>query len=70
VHLKIEDIDGTANGGYFYSQEIDVKFTAKDLVRKGRGNKRGDKFVKKLNIKLDTEEIILLYGVPSAPFEP
>ena len=30
-HLKIEDIDGEANGGEFETQEIDVTFTDADV---------------------------------------
>jgi len=71
IHLKIDDIDGEANGGEFLSKEIDVKFTGADLVKKGHGNKRGDKYVKILNVELyKVDEIILMYGCPVAPFEP
>jgi len=71
TQLKIEDIDGDANGGEFMSQEINVTFTDADRVKKSLNNKRGDKFVQKLNIGLLKEdEIIFMYGVPSAPFEP
>ena len=52
VHLKIEDVDGEENGGYFGTQEINVNFTDADLVRKAKGNKRGEKFVKRINVKL------------------
>jgi len=71
THLKIEDIDGEANGGEFLPQKINVTFTDADRVKKSLTNKRGDKFLKKLNIRLLKEdELIPLYGVPSAPFEP
>ena len=48
VRLKVEDIDGEANGGYFASQEIDVTITSKDRVKL----KDGEKYVKKQNFKL------------------
>jgi len=71
IHLKIDDIDGEENGGEFVSTEMDVKFTDADLVKKGYGNKRGDKYVKIINIKLDKEdEIHPEYGCPATPFEP
>ena len=72
INLKINDIDGEENGGEFVSTEIDVKFTGADLVKKGHGNKRGDKYVKTLNIKLYRvdEDIGIKYGCPAAPFEP
>jgi len=72
IHLKIDDIDGEANGGEFVSTEMDVKFTGADLVKKGHGSKRGDKYAKTLNIRLYRvdEENHFLYGVPVAPFEP
>jgi len=53
IHLKVEDIDGEANGGDFETQEIDVKFTEADLVKKGRGDKTPDIYVKKQNIQLE-----------------
>jgi len=53
VHLKFEDIDSNANGGEFETQEIDVKITEADLVKKGRGNKTPDIYVKKQNIQLE-----------------
>ena len=71
IHLKIDDIDGEENGGEFVSTEMDVKFTSADLVKKGFGNKRGDKYVKIINIKLDKkDEFHPEYGCPTAPFEP
>jgi putative lipoprotein (rSAM/lipoprotein system) len=42
-HLKIEDIDGEENGGYFESKEIDVKFA-------------DGEFVKTVNIELETKK--------------
>ena len=51
VHLKVEDIDGEANGGYFSSQKIDVTITSKDRVKL----KDGEKYVKKQNFKLEKE---------------
>jgi putative lipoprotein (rSAM/lipoprotein system) len=69
LHLKIEDIDGEANGGYFETQEIDVTFTNADLI-KGRGNKKPDKYVKVLNIGLTKKELpVSEYGVPQVPFK-
>jgi len=53
VHLKFEDIDGEENGGEFETQEIDVKITDADLVKKGRGNKTADKYLKIQNIQLE-----------------
>ena len=53
VRLKVDDIDGEENGGEFESQEIDVRFTDADIVKKGRGNKTADKSVKTQNIKLE-----------------
>ena len=72
INLKIDDIDGEENGGEFVSTEIDVRFTDADLVKKGYGNKRGNKYVKKQNIMLYRvdEEPGILYGMPVAPFEP
>jgi putative lipoprotein (rSAM/lipoprotein system) len=70
IHLKIDDVDGEANGGEFISTELDVKFTNADLVKKGYGNKRNNKYVKTLNIQLEKDEIIPMYGVLTAPFEP
>jgi len=71
TQLKIEDIDGEANGGEFLTREINVTFTDADRVKKSLSNKRGDKYVKKLNIGLLKEgEISIKYGVPSAQFEP
>jgi len=52
-HIKFEDIDGEANGGEFETQEIDVKFTEADLVKKGKGNKTADRYVKTQNIELE-----------------
>ena len=52
-HLKVEDIDGTANGGEFETQEIDVKFTQDDQIE---GNQTGGKYVKTVNIELETKK--------------
>ena len=54
--LKVEDIDGEANSGEFETQEINVKFTDADLVKRGRNNKTPDKYVKKINIELDKKK--------------
>jgi len=72
VRLKLEDIDGEANGGEFRPTTVNVKFTEKDIVKKAKGNKRGNKFAKNQDIKLYRmdEEITVLYGMPVAPFEP
>ena len=71
VRLKVEDIDGEENGGEFSPIELDVKFTDADRVKKGRGNKTGDVYVKTQNIKLHRiDEIQPEYGPPAAPFEP
>jgi putative lipoprotein (rSAM/lipoprotein system) len=70
VHLKVEDIDGEANGGEFLPVEFDVQFTDADLVKKGRRSKKPDLYSKTLNITLFRNEMIPAYGVPVAPFEP
>jgi putative lipoprotein (rSAM/lipoprotein system) len=70
VHLKVEDIDGYENGGFFLPEERDVNFIDADLVKKGRGTKRGDKYAKTENIMMTKSEIIPMYGVPIAPFKP
>ena len=72
IRLKIDDIDGEANGGEFVSTEIDVKFTGADLVKKARGNKRGNQYVKTQDINLFRigEGPWIMYGMPVAPFEP
>ena len=64
--LKVEDIDGEANGGEFLPQEIEVIL---DLVKKGWGNKP-DKYAKKITVELEKNEVIPEYGVPIAPFKP
>jgi putative lipoprotein (rSAM/lipoprotein system) len=50
-YLKIEDIDGEDNGGDFASQEMEIKFTKDDQVKKGSGWYEG-KYVKTQNIEL------------------
>ena len=60
VHLKFEDIDSNANGGEFETQEIDVKITEADLVKKGRRNKTADKYLKIQNIQLEHKNKALL----------
>jgi len=70
-HLKIEDIDGKENGGYFGSKEIDVAITEADRVKKGDGRWYSGKFAKTQNIELnriDTE--CPMYGVLQADFKP
>ena len=42
-HLKVEDIDGTANGGEFETKEMDVKFA-------------NDEYAKTVNIELETKK--------------
>jgi len=74
THLKVEDIDGEENGGEFTTQEINVRFTDADLVKKGKKDKTADKYVKNRNIilwKIDEEPPgIVEYGPPFAPFKP
>jgi len=66
VRLKVEDIDGEANGGYFASQEIDITITSKDRVKL----KDGEKYVKKQNFKLVKKgDPQPEYGVIYAPFK-
>jgi putative lipoprotein (rSAM/lipoprotein system) len=52
LDLKIEDIDGEENDGYFAAQEMDVIFTETDKVKKGKGWYSG-KYVKTQNIELE-----------------
>ena len=71
AHLKFEDIDGEENGGEFATREIDVKFTDADIVKKGRGNKTGDSYVKTLNIILkNANGGQFMYGPPPTSFRP
>jgi putative lipoprotein (rSAM/lipoprotein system) len=67
--LKFEDIDGEANGGEFMTQEVEVKFTGADLVKKGKRNKT-DKYAKKITVELERDGFIPLYGAPTATFKP
>ena len=67
--LKIEDIDGEANGGEFLPQEIEVKFTRADLVKKGKRNKP-DTYAKKITVELEKDGAIPMYGIPIAPYKP
>jgi len=67
-HLKIEDIDGEENGGYFGSEEIDVKITQADQVKKGDGHWYDGKFVKTQNVELEREYVVPMYGPPSVTF--
>jgi len=70
--LRFDDIDGEENGGEFISREINIEFTGEDIVKKGKGNKTGNKFVRTEDIRLYRidEEIPVAYGPPVAPFEP
>jgi putative lipoprotein (rSAM/lipoprotein system) len=47
--VKFEDIDGEENDGDFETQEIDVKFTKADRLKRGKP----EKYVKIQNIKLE-----------------
>jgi len=49
AQVKIEDIDSNANGGEFETQEIDVKFTKADRIKRGKP----EKYVKTQNIQLE-----------------
>ena len=55
-HLKVEDIDGEENGGDFATQEIEVKITEDDRVRKGDGNWYEGKFEKTEDIELEKKQ--------------
>jgi putative lipoprotein (rSAM/lipoprotein system) len=72
VHLKVEDIDGEANGGEFLATEFDVQFTDADLVKKGRRDKTPSVYSKTVDITLlrEGEYPPIAYGPPVAPFEP
>ena len=70
VHLKFEDIDGEANGGEFDAKEIDVIFTDADRVKKGRGNKTADKYLKIQNVELEKSLPVPLYGTLQTDFKP
>jgi putative lipoprotein (rSAM/lipoprotein system) len=68
-HLKVEDIDGEANGGDFVPQEIEVVITEDDRIKKGDGKWYEGKFGKTVGIELErfyTPE----YGVAPAAFKP
>jgi len=70
-HLKIEDIDGGENGGLFDNQEIDVKITKADQVKRGNGSWYNGKFAKTQNIELERIDIAYPeYGVFPATFKP
>jgi putative lipoprotein (rSAM/lipoprotein system) len=56
-YLKIEDIDGDANGGDFESQEVYVRFTESDLVKRSNSNKKPDRYVKVQNIELEKKGV-------------
>ncbi|MCL2650837.1 MAG: radical SAM-associated putative lipoprotein [Candidatus Azobacteroides sp.] len=68
--LKIEDIDGEKNGGYFEPKEIDVTVTKTDQVEKGDGRWYEGKFVKTQDVELERKYSVALYGMPSATFKP
>ena len=69
-HLRIDDIDGEENDGYFHSKEIEGQFTQADQIEKGDGEWYKGKFVKTRNIELEKREIFIPeYGVRPAPFE-
>ena len=55
-YLKLEDIDGEANGGDFETKNFNIEFTDADLVKRGRGNKTPDKYKKTVNIELETKK--------------
>ena len=56
LHLVVEDIDGEANGGEFDTKEIDIKITQADQVKKGKENWDWGKYVKTVNIELETKK--------------
>jgi putative lipoprotein (rSAM/lipoprotein system) len=68
-HLKVEDIDGEANGGDFAPQEMDVIITKDDRVKKGDGKWYEGKFAKTVNIELNALDAPE-YGVPQEIFKP
>ena len=69
-HLTVEDIDGEANGGEFETQEIFVRYTDADLVKKGKRDKIPDRYSKMINIELVKKEVAIPeYGVRPAPFK-
>ena len=70
LHLKIEDIDGEDNGGFFGTKEINVEFTQADQVKKGKSWYDG-KFVKTQNIELEKIDVVHPeYGVFPSAFKP
>ena len=69
-YLKIEDIDGEENGGYFNSKELEVTFTKADQVKKGDGHWYEGKFSKTQNIELERIIPAPEYGVPQSTFKP
>jgi len=68
--LKVEDIDGEENGGFFESKEIDVDFTQVEKVEKGDGRWYAGKFVITKNIELNRIDVHPEYGVFPATFKP
>jgi putative lipoprotein (rSAM/lipoprotein system) len=65
-NMKVEDIDGIENGGEFLTQEVTLKFTKDDLVKKGSGWYEG-KYSKTQNFELE-HEAEQGYGVRPATF--
>ena len=55
-HLKFEDIDSVENGGEFETQEIRTRLTQADQVEKGEGKWNNGKYVKTVNIELETKK--------------
>ena len=71
ITLKFDDIDGEENGGEFIPREIDIKFTDKDIVKKGNNNKKPDQYLKTIVVVLRgvDEELSIEYGPPFATFK-
>ena len=55
-HLKLEDIDSEENGGEFENKEIDVVFTDKNRIKRGKGRYDLGTFAKTQNIDLETKK--------------
>ena len=67
AHLQITDIDYEENGGYFADKNIYVEFPEIDKINKKHRNSES---VKTLNIKLEKQEYVPAYGMPSTNFKP
>ena len=52
ILLKVEDIDGQANGGYFASKEVNIKFTKTEREQMKECSQKGGRFVRTQNIEL------------------